>query len=56
MIHYPVYPIMMPYFGFVGHTKSNTLDMSREHLSLPIYSGMSKADVDYVIEKVNEYP
>jgi dTDP-4-amino-4,6-dideoxygalactose transaminase len=56
MVHYPTYPILMPQYSHLYNTNwSNVGLMAREYLSLPIHSGMSKRDINHVIEKVNKF-
>ncbi len=57
-IHYPVPPHLSEAYRYLNYnigSMPKTEDFSRTILSLPLYGGMSQEEVDYVIEKINEY-
>lgn len=57
-IHYPIPPHLAKCYHFLGHKKGDypiTESYADEVLSLPIYTGMTLEEQDYVIEKINVY-
>ncbi len=57
-IHYPIPPHLAQCYHFLGHKKGDypiTESYADEVLSLPIYTGMTLEEQDYVIEKINAY-
>lgn len=57
-IHYPIPPHLAQCYHFLGYKKGDypiTESYAKEVLSLPIYTGMTLEEQDYVIEKINAY-
>lgn len=57
-IHYPVPPHLANCYTYLGHKKGEfpiTETYADEVLSLPIYTGMTQEEQDYVIEQVNAW-
>ncbi len=57
-IHYPVPPHLAKCYARLGHQKGEypiTETYANEVLSLPIYTGMTFAEQDYVIEQINAW-
>ena len=57
-IHYPVPPHMQDAYSYLGHTRGDfpfSEELADEVLSLPIYSGMSNAEQDFVIDALNSF-
>lgn len=57
-IHYPIPPHLAECYRHLGHTRGEfplTERYASEVLSLPIYTGMTDAEQQYVIEKLNEF-
>lgn len=57
-IHYPIPPHLADCYKHLGHKKGEfplTERYADEVLSLPIYTGMTDAEQQYVIEKLNEF-
>lgn len=57
-IHYPVPPHLAECYERLGHKRGDypiTEQYSNEVLSLPIYTGMTWEEQDYVIEKLNTF-
>ncbi|MFG6367048.1 MAG: DegT/DnrJ/EryC1/StrS family aminotransferase [Lachnospiraceae bacterium] len=55
-IHYPIPPHLAKCYHFLGHKKGDypiTETYANEVLSLPIYTGMTLEEQDYVIEQIN---
>ena len=55
-IHYPVPPHLAKCYQHLGHSKGEfpiTEGYADEVLSLPIYTGMTAEEQDYVIEQIN---
>ena len=56
MIHYPI-----PIAKQKAYRKDNLIttkianQISKEELSLPLYYGMTKEEIDYVIDMINKY-
>lgn len=58
MIHYPIPPHLSGAYAYLGYKKGDypiTEAYANEVVSLPIYNGMTKEEVDYVIEALNNY-
>lgn len=58
VIHYPVPPHLSEAYKYLGHKKGDfpiTENYAETVISLPIYNGMTKEEIDYVIEKMNKY-
>ncbi len=58
IIHYPIPPHLSQAYGYLGYKEGDfpvTEAMAREVLSLPMYTGMTEADQDMVIEAVNSF-
>ena len=57
-IHYPIPPHLADCYKYLGHKKGEfplTESLADEVLSLPIYTGMTDAEQQYVIEKINQF-
>lgn len=57
-IHYPVPPHLANCYAYLGHKKGEfpiTETYADEVLSLPIYTGMTQEEQDYVIEQINAW-
>ncbi|MDE7324452.1 MAG: DegT/DnrJ/EryC1/StrS family aminotransferase [Lachnospiraceae bacterium] len=57
-IHYPIPPHLAKCYDFLGHKKGEypiTETYADEALSLPIYTGMTYEEQDYVIDQVNAW-
>ena len=57
-IHYPIPPYLAECYRHLGYKEGAfplTERYAREVLSLPIYTGMTDAEQQYVIEKINEF-
>jgi dTDP-4-amino-4,6-dideoxygalactose transaminase len=57
-IHYPIPPHLAKCYEYLGHKKGEypiTERYANEVLSLPIYTGMTDDEVEYVIGKLNEF-
>lgn len=57
-IHYPVPPHLAECYSYLGHKKGSypiTESDSKRILSLPLYTGMTKEEQDYVIDIVNHF-
>lgn len=57
-IHYPIPPHLAECFRRLGHKESEfplTEQYAKEVLSIPIYTGMTDAEQQYVIAKLNEF-
>ncbi|MEZ3490725.1 MAG: DegT/DnrJ/EryC1/StrS family aminotransferase [Lachnospiraceae bacterium] len=57
-IHYPVPPHLADCYSYLGHHKGEfpiTEAYADEVLSLPIYTGMTQDEQDYVIEQINAW-
>ena len=57
-IHYPIPPHLADCYKRLGHKKGEfplAERYAREVLSIPIYTGMTGAEQQYVIEKLNEF-
>ena len=55
-IHYPIPPHLAECYGYLGYVKGafpKTERYANEVLSLPLYTGMTFEEQDYVIEKLN---
>lgn len=55
-IHYPIPPHLAECYGYLGYVKGafpKTEHYANEVLSLPLYTGMTFEEQDYVIEKLN---
>ncbi|STO31151.1 UDP-4-amino-4-deoxy-L-arabinose--oxoglutarate aminotransferase [Fusobacterium necrogenes] len=58
VIHYPIPPHLSEAYRYLGHKKGDfpiTEKYAETVLSLPLYNGMTKEELDYVIEKINSY-
>ncbi len=57
-IHYPIPPHLAKCYAYLGHRRGE-YPVAEEYadrvLSLPIYTGMTRAEQDYVIEKINAW-
>lgn len=57
-IHYPIPPHLAECYQYQGHKEGDyplTERYAKEVLSLPLYTGMTWEEQDYVIEKLNEF-
>lgn len=57
-IHYPIPPHLAQCYHFLGYKKGDypiTESYAKEVLSLPIYTGMTLEEQDYVIEQINTF-
>jgi dTDP-4-amino-4,6-dideoxygalactose transaminase len=57
-IHYPIPPHLAKCYDYLGHKEGDypiTESYANEVLSLPIYTGMTDEEVQYVIEKLNKF-
>lgn len=57
-IHYPIPPHLADCYRYLGHKKGEfplTERLADEVLSLPIYTGMTKVEQQYVIDKINKF-
>lgn len=57
-IHYPIPPHLAKCYAYLGHKKGEypiTEAYAGEVLSLPIYTGMTFTEQDYVIEQINAW-
>lgn len=58
IIHYPIPPHLSQAYKYLGFSKGDfpvTEKYADEVLSLPLYNGMREEELDYVIEKLNEF-
>ena len=58
IIHYPIPPHLQVAYKYLGYKKGDFPIAERyadEVLSLPMYNGMKKIELDYVIEKLNNF-
>lgn len=58
VIHYPIPPHLSEAYNYLGYKVGDypiTEDYANTVVSLPLYNGMIKEEIDYVIEKINEY-
>lgn len=58
VIHYPIPPHLSEAYKYLGYKVGDypiTEDYANTVVSLPLYNGMAKEEIDYVIEKINEY-
>lgn len=58
MIHYPIPPHLSEAYQYLGKKVGDmpiTEQYANEVLSLPLYNGMKKEELDYVIEKINGF-
>lgn len=58
LIHYPIPPYLQECYKGLGYKKGDfpiTEKYADEVVTLPMYNGMEKDKIDYVIESVNEY-
>lgn len=58
VIHYPIPPHLSKAYKYLGYKVGDypiTEDYANTVVSLPLYNGMTEEEVDYVIEKINEY-
>lgn len=57
-VHYPIPPHLSEAYSYLGYTIGAypiTEEYSEKILSLPLYNGMKKEELDYVIEVINKY-
>lgn len=58
IIHYPIPPHLSEAYQYLGHKKGDfpiTESCADRVLSIPMYSGMTKQEQDYVIEAINAF-
>lgn len=58
LIHYPIPPHLSEAYEYLGLKRGSlpiTEKYADEVLSLPMYTGMTREEQDFVIEKINEY-
>ena len=58
VIHYPIPPHLSKAYEYLGYKKGDfpiAEKYAETVISLPIYNGMTKEEIDYVIEKINKY-
>lgn len=58
IIHYPIPPHLSEAYRYLGLGKGSypiAEKYANEVLSLPLYNGMKKEEIDYVIEKINNF-
>lgn len=58
IIHYPIPPHLAEAYQYLGHTKGEfpiTEMYADTVLSLPMYTGMTQEEIDYVINVINAY-
>lgn len=58
VIHYPIPPHLSEAYKYLRYKVGDypiTEDYANTVVSLPLYNGMAKEEIDYVIEKINEY-
>lgn len=58
VIHYPIPPHLSEAYKYLGYKKGDfpiTERYAETVLSLPLYNGMTKEELDYVIDKINKY-
>lgn len=57
-IHYPIPPHLAECYQYLGHKTGDypiTEEYANEMISLPLYTGMTREEQDYVIKKLNEF-
>lgn len=58
VIHYPIPPHLSEAYEYLGYKKGDfpiTEKYAETVLSLPLYNGITDEEIDYVIEKINNY-
>ena len=58
IIHYPIPPHLAEAYQYLGHQKGEypiTERYADTVLSLPMYTGMTKEEIEYVIDVINQY-
>lgn len=58
VIHYPIPPHLSKAYKYLGYKVGDfpiTENYANTVVSLPLYNGMTKEEIDYVIKKINEY-
>lgn len=58
IIHYPIPPHLSEAYAYLGHKKGDlpiTEHYADTVLSIPMYTGMTEAEQDYVIEMINQF-
>lgn len=58
VIHYPIPPHLSEAYKYLGYKAGDypiTEDYANTVVSLPLYNGMTKEEIEYVIKKINEY-
>lgn len=58
LIHYPIPPHLSEAYAYLGKKEGDyplAEKAAKEVLSLPMYNGITKEDLDYVIEKINAF-
>ena len=58
VIHYPIPPHLSEAYKYLGYKEGDfpiTENYAKTVLSLPLYNGMTKEELDYVIDIINKY-
>ena len=58
VIHYPIPPHLSEAYKYLGYKEGDfpiTENYAKTVLSLPLYNGMKSEELDYIIDKINEY-
>lgn len=58
IIHYPIPPHLSKAYKYLGYKKGDfpiAERYAREVISVPMYNGMSEKEINYVIEKLNDF-
>ncbi len=58
IIHYPIPPHLSDAYSYLGYKAGDypiTEQYANEILSLPMYNGMTHEEINYVVEKINEF-
>lgn len=58
VIHYPIPPHLSEAYNYLGYKKGDfgiTENYAQTGLSLPLYNGMTKEEINYVIDVINRY-
>lgn len=58
VIHYPIPPHLSEAYKYLGYKEGDfpiTENYAKTVLSLPLYNGMKSEELEYIIDKINEY-
>lgn len=58
VIHYPIPPHLSKAYNYLEYSKGDlpiTEELAEEVISLPLYIGMTKDEIDYVVDIINKY-